>query len=396
MKLIFSIIIFIGVWSGVVAQNSIRSVDKIMQQIPESLTTSTQDIAGYINEKFSTQSEKSRATFIWIASNIRYDIANMYVKSTELNPTEAIDKTLRTRKGVCTNYAELFTDIAGKVDIKSYLISGYTKQNGVVDILSHSWCAALIDGEWFMFDPTWGSGAVLNGRLIKQINNKYYKMKPEECIESHMPFDPLWQLLTYPITNQEFYAAQSLVDGKKQYFNFKDSLAVYDKQSEIERLIFSNNRIEKNGVMNTLIFERLQYNKQNIVYYKNKQNEEKINSAVDLFNNGSALMNKFVEYYNKQFTPLKSDAEIQQMLDTVDFCFNEMHERLNNIKDPDAKTMSFIKQLNKPIDDASRRLEEMKVFLKKYFNTRKLFRKSLFYKYTHVGVMMNENAASEK
>ncbi|NWJ49263.1 MAG: hypothetical protein HXX14_00225 [Bacteroidetes bacterium] len=391
MRIVFLIILYLGIWSGLMAQNSNRSVDKIMLQIPESLTYSTKDIARYINSQFSTQNEKARAIFIWIARNIRYDMANMNVATSELNLVETNFKTLKTRKGVCTNYAELFNDIAGKVGIKSYVVSGYTKQHGVVDILSHAWCIVLIDEKWFMFDPTWGAGAVLNGRYIKQIDEKYYKATPKEFIESHMPFDPLWQLLPYPITNQEFYEIQSMVDGKKQYFNFKDSLAVYDHQSKIDQLISSNNRIEKNGVKNSLIFDRLQYNRQNLIYYRSKLAEEQLNLAVDLFNNGFAMLNKFVEYYNKQFIPLKSDAEIQQMIDTVETCFKSAHERLNSIKDPDAEIISTIKQINKSIEGATVSFEEMKAFLKKYFNTRKVFRKSLFYKFTHVGVSMNKN-----
>lgn len=396
MKLIFSAILFICICSSVIAQNSIRSVDKIMLQIPESLTTSTSDIARYINSQFSTENEKSRAVFIWIARNIRYDIANMYVKSTVLNSAETNYKTLKTRKGVCTDYAELFNDIAGKIGIKSYVVSGYTKQNGVVDVLSHSWCAALIDDKWFLFDPTWGSGALFYGKFVKQINDEFYKMKPEECIKSHMPFDPLWQLMLYPISNEEFYEAPSLIDGQKQYFNFKDSLVVYDHQSEVERLISSNNRTERNGVKNSLIFDHLQYNRQKIAYYRGKELEEQANLAVDSFNNGTTMLNKFVEYYNRQFTPLKNDAEIQQMLDTVEICFNNTREYIKDIKNPDARVLSLIKQLNKSLDASSRSLEEMKAFLGKYFNTRKIFRKSLFYKYTHVGVSINKSQTKDE
>lgn len=391
MKLIFLTVLSIGLWSGLFAQNKIRVVDKIMQQIPESLTYSTKDIAGYINSNFSTQNEKARAVFIWIAKNIQYDIANMYVKTTELTPAETNFKTLKTRKGVCNNYAVLFNDIAGKVGLKSYVIPGYTKQHGVVDILPHAWCAALIDGEWFMSDPTWGSGAAINGRFIRQVNDEYFKVKPSEFIQSHMPFDPLFQLLTIPITNQEFYEAQSLVDGNKRYFNFNDSLLVYDQQSEVERLIASNNRIEKNGVKNSMIFEQMQYNRTAIEYYKAQYFEVQYNLAIDSFNAGVNMLNAFSEYYNRQFTPLKSDAEIQQMIDSVETCFNNARNLLNGIKDPDARGESLIKQLNKTLNHTYESLIDKKAFLRKYFNTRKMFRKSLFYKYTHVEVSINKN-----
>lgn len=361
-----------------------------MGKIPESSTSSTQGIADYINSKFSTPNDKSRAIFLWIAKNIDYDIANRLTFRMDIDPAENVDKTLKSRKGVCINYAELFRDIANKVGIKSYVVPGYTKQSNIIDNFPHAWCAALIDSEWFLFDPTWGAGIIRDSKFIKQINIEYCKLKPEEIIDSHMPFDPLWQLLTHPITNQEFYEGSTQMNTKKPYFNFKDSLLVYDNQSDAERLISSNRRIERNGVINSLISDRLEYNRKNIVYYIHSQNNELLNSAVESFNNGSNLLNKFVIYYNNLFIPQKSDAEIQLMIDTVSTCFKNTRNNLSHIKNPDANFLSFINKLNKSLDDASVTLDNMKAFLKKYFNTRKIFRKSLFYKFTGVGVTLNK------
>ena len=263
MKKIVFLILLSGIWTGVIAQNSndFKAIDNKMLQIPESSTTSTQEIAGYINSNYSSANDKSRAIFIWIAKNIQYDVANMYVLNTNLKPDESIAKTLKTRKGICSDYANLFNDIAGKTGIKSYVITGYTKQKGVVDNLPHAWCAALIDSMWYMFDPTWGSGSIQNTKFVKQVNNFYFKMKPEQIIKSHISFDPLWQFLNYPITNQEFYEGKSQVNTEKPFFNFNDTLAIYEKQSDMERLVSSSNRIESNGVKNSLIFNMLQYDK---------------------------------------------------------------------------------------------------------------------------------------
>jgi transglutaminase/protease-like cytokinesis protein 3 len=382
MRKIFLFIFLLGFWSEVIAQHNpnYATIDKIMKQIPESMTNSTSDISDYINSKFSTSGDKSRAIFIWIATNIQYDIANMFTLRADLNPAEIVDRTLKKRKGVCINYAELFNELANKVGIKSYVISGYTKQSGIIDKLPHAWCVALIDSEWFMFDPTWGSGTIENAKFIKQINDDYCKAKPEYFINSHMPFDPLWQFLTFPVTYQAFYENKTQLDRNEPYFNFKDSLSVYDNQSEIERLISSRNRIEKNTGLNSLVLERLQYIKRKIVYYQNNQFDLQYNAAITSFNNGISLLNIFSKYYNKQFRPLKSDSEIQQMIDTVEICFKNTRQLLSNIKNPDTNTAQLIKQMNKSVDDALLSVEERKAFLVKYFNTNTLYRKSLFYK----------------
>jgi hypothetical protein len=388
MRKIVFLILLSGIWTGVIAQNSIdfKSVDNSMLQIPESSIASTQGIAGYINSNFSSANDKSRAIFIWIVRNIQYDVANMFVLKTNLKTNERIEKTLKTRKGVCSDYADLFNDIAGKTGIKSYVIPGYTKQKGVVDNIPHAWCAAMIDSTWYLFDPTWGSGYLQNAKFVKQVNNFYFKTKPEQIIKSHISFDPLWQFSNYPITNHEFYEGKNQVNTKKLFFNFKDTLAIYEKQSEMERLVSSSNRIEANGVKNSLIFNMLQYNKREIEVYNNNRVVDQYNSAGISFNIGVNLLNDFINYRNKQFTPKKTDSGIQQMIDTVESSFRISLTQLNNIKNPDVNSSAMITQLNRSIRDATTNLNEQKSFLEKYLKTGKMFRKSLFYKYSWMGI----------
>ena len=391
MRFIFIFLIVLGLSTELHAQKSsdYSFIDKVMLQIPDSLTKTTQGIAHYVKVKFSKPTDQSRAIFIWIAKNIKYDIDNMFAINFYQKTNEIIDKTLQTHKGICMSYAELFNDIANKVGLKTYVVSGYTKQNGFVDYIPHAWCAGLIDSTWFLFDPTWGSGCIQNGKFVKQINNYYYKIRPEQLVKSHMPFDPLWQFLNYPITNQEFYEGKTQMNTKKVYFNFVDTLKQFERQTEIEQLISSSNRIEKNGVKNSLVFDRLEHNKRDIEYYNNKKVVECYNSAVNSYNNGINLLNVFINYRNNQFTPKKLDAEIKQMVDTVEILFNQSRLQLSSIKNPDTNTSISITQLNKSIDDASKNLNEQKAFVDKYIKTNKMFRKSLFTKYTWFGIPLN-------
>jgi len=381
MRIKVLVIFIFGFWVGLKAQKKVNyfPIDNVILLIPDSLTNSTQGIANFINLKFSNQSDKSRAIFIWVAINIQYDIDNMFAINFYQSTNEIIDKTLKIRKGICMNFAELFNDIANKVGIKSYVINGYTKQNGFVDYIPHAWCAANIDSIWYMFDPTWGSGYVKDSRFIKKINNFYYKTKPEQLIKSHMPFDLLWQFLYYPITNQEFYEGKTQINKNKPYFNFIDTLSNYEKQSAIDQLISSSARIEMNGVKNSLVFDRLQYNKREIEYYKNKQVVEQFNSSTNFYNIATNLLNEFINYRNHQFTPKKSDLEIKLMIDTVETSFKLSRKQLENIKNPDSNTALLIAQLNKSLDNATINLNEQKAFLSKYFKTSKKNRNSLFY-----------------
>ncbi len=384
-------IIVLGLFSSVNAQkqNVYQQINKLAIQIPDSLAQSTSGLASYINLNFSNPTDKSRAAFIWITKNIQYDVENMFAINFAQNTTEIIEKVMKTRKGICRHYAELFNDIANQIGIKSYVISGYTKQQGFVDYMPHAWCAGLIDSTWYLFDPTWGSGYLQNSKFIKKVNNYYFKTKPEQLVKSHMPFDPLWQFLNYPITNQEFYEGKFKIDKTKPLFNFMDTLSRYENESDIERLISSSNRIERNGVKNALIFDKLQDNKREIEYYYNKVVVETYNTAANTYNEGVNQLNRFFAYRNNQFKPQLPDSTIHQMMDTTEYSFNLSRQRLGEIKNPDANMLVAINQLNKAIDNAMINLNEQKVFLEKYFKTSKLFRKTLFYKYNWLGIPLN-------
>jgi len=267
------------------------AVDKKALQLPDSLSRNTKDISGYINSSYKTDQDKVRAIFIWVASNIQYDMENMFAINFYEPREEKISKPLKTRKGICENYAALFNDICSKSGIKSYVIEGYTKQNGFTDYIPHAWCAARVDTTWFMFDPTWGSGYVNNGKFYKKINNDYYKVNPSKLIKSHMPFDYLWQFLFYPLTSQEFYDGKTQANKTKPFFNFTDSIAAYEGLNKIDQLKASARRIEKNGLKNAMIFDRLNHIRMDIEYENNLVANKKIDAE-------NVRQNKIVDLYN--------------------------------------------------------------------------------------------------
>lgn len=393
MKLIKFIILFILTAQTNFAQkaivNEFSAIDKKALQLPDSLTKNTDLIASYITSNFVTDKDKSRAIFIWVASNIRYDIDNMFAINFYEKMEEKISKPLMTRKGICENYASLFTDICLKSGLKSIVVEGYTKQNGFTDYIPHAWSAALIDSAWFLFDPTWGSGYVNNGKFFKKINNDYYKASPTALIKSHIPFDYLWQFLNYPVTNQEFYEGKTHQNKNKPYFNFKDTIRAYEKKSHIDQLISSSYRVEKNGLKNSLVFDRLQHLKLEIEFDRQTKTMNLYNSAGAAYNDGINKLNDFINYRNKQLTPKKSDIEIQDMINSCDVKLKEAKEKLGQINLPDIDTSNLIKQLTKSIDDASSQVNEQKNWLKLYFSKGNSGRKSMFYKVTWFGIPLN-------
>ena len=373
------------------AINEYKAIDNKALQLPESSSKTSDGIVSYVTLNFKTDNEKLRAIFIWIASNIQYDIDNMFAINFYEQKDQKISKALGNRKGICENYAALFNDVASKAGIKSYVIEGYTKQNGFADYIPHAWCAALVDSSWFMFDPTWGSGYISNGKFYKKINNDYFKVKPAILIKTHMPFDFLWQFLNYPVTNQEFYEGKTQQNKSKPFFNYIDSIQAYEKQNHIEQLTGQSERIQKNGVKNSLIFDRLQHVKLEIEHDRQNQIVNLYNSAASEYNEGINRFNDFIQYRNKQFTPLKTDTEIQSMIDSVDNKLKNAKTKLNEMQNANGNITLMVSQLTKSIDDAAIHVKEQNDWLKIYFRKKKSGRKSMFYerKVTWFGIPVN-------
>jgi hypothetical protein len=371
--------------------NEFAGIDKKALQLPDSLANNTDKIAGYITSNFSSERDKSRAIFIWLATNIQYDVDNMFAINFYEKKEDKIAKPLKSRKGICENYAALFEDICTKSGVRSFVIEGYTKQKGFADYIPHAWCAALIDSSWYLFDPTWGSGYVNGGKFYKKINNDYFKVKPSTFIKSHMPFDYLWQFLNYPVTNQEFYEGKTEPNNTKPFFNYQDSIQDYENLNHINQLKSSALRIEKNGVKNSMIFDRLHHIKSEIENDRQTTIMNLYNTAVADYNDGINNYNDFINYRNKQFTPIKSDPEIQSMIDAADNKLQASALKLSQIKNPDTNTKYMIGQLTKSVNDAAMHVKEQQDWLKIYFSKKKSGRKSMFYekKMTWFGIPLN-------
>jgi hypothetical protein len=387
-------------WTQKVAlkTNPYAQVDVRALQWPDSVTGSVEKLGAYVNSHFGAPVERVRAVFVWIANNIRYDVDNMFAINFYEDPAEKIAKPLRTRKGICENYAALFTAICGRAGIRSVVIEGFTRQRGFVDFIPHAWCAAFLDGSWWLFDPTWGSGYIDNNRFVRKMDEDYFKAAPGEFIKSHMPFDYLWQFLYYPVTNQEFYEGKTTENKAKPYFNYPDSIRVYEDLSPVGQEMAEAIRVEKNGVRNSLIFDRLRNLRVDIENARRQAETDRQNKVIDTYNSAQRDYNEsikqfnlFINYRNDQFKPAKPDPEIQQMIDSADHELRAAKAKIGTIvlMDGDDRVRQPLQALKQSIEDFDTHLKEQQDWLSKYFSKSKMGRKSMFYKYTWFGVPLN-------
>lgn len=341
---------------------------------------SLDSVAQYIQTNFKSETEKIRAVFYWTASNIKYDVENMFNRNPNISPKDRLLKTLETKKGVCSDYAAVFNEVANLLGFKSFVIGGYTKQNEKIDVLSHAWCGTKIENKWCLFDPTWGSGVVTNGKYISKINNSYFKVEPSKIISSHIPFDYLWQFVNYPISNYEFHKSQTQTTNKKQFFDYEKELNRQNTLTEIDREFESAERIKKNGLINTLIQEYYEYKKQHIKFLRNKENVEKLNTVVELFNKTVFMMNDFIAYRNKKFKPNLTDDEIIALIRIPLENFIKCKNDIETLGPVGENNESNLINLKKSIESNLKIAKEHDLFVKNYMSKSNLIRKTMFLK----------------
>ncbi len=358
--------------------NPYALVDNKMAKIPDSLTTSTEGIANFIKANFKSETEKIRAVFYWTATNIKYDVPNMFEPNYLDSPEEKIANTLKTRKGVCIHYAEVFNAIANKADIKSYIVPGYTKQNGKIAAISHAWCAAAIDGEWYLFDPTWGSGYVDGQKFVKKLNTTYFKVEPQKMILTHMPFDYLWQFLINPITNQEFSEGKEDPKKVKVLFDFKAEINRYEGMSESDRAFESSKRIEKNGLTNTLIIENYTNVKKQFAVFTQNKNVEKFNALVTYYNEAVSYLNDFEMYKFKKFKPALPDEELKNMMENIKTRFKKCNDEVYTIGNLGPENKGQLTDLKRGLATNQLEVDKLDTFVKDYLSKGGLGRKLMF------------------
>jgi hypothetical protein len=379
-KIIIILLILLNAFHSY-SQNTLKYVSTDAQaiQIPKNSTYSVENIASYIKTNFSHDEEKVRAAFYWISQNISYDISAINEVVFYENEQQLIAEVLKKRKGICMHYAVLFDHICKLSGVKSHWIGGITRQNNELDKSPHAWNIVNIYGKWQIIDPTWGSGQIENGKFVRKLNNSFFDSKPEEMIHTHCPFNPMWQLLTYPVSNKAFITGNIVPDKDQPAWNINDSILAYEKQDTLTRETVLLKRMQKSGIENELLVHEWRTLKYNIEVKKRNESVDFINQAVFNFNEGVKSLNEFIAYRNNHFNPKKEDVEIQQMLDNVSHSFQNSKNKMQSIKTKDEAIIQSLNQIKNLVDNAEVSLKEQQVFLNKYIETPRLTRKTVFY-----------------
>ena len=185
------------------------------------------ELAYLLTKDYSTDQEKLRSIFSWIAEHISYRVKNYQrIRSNSSRPLLPVhdssgwksgndvvaETVLQSRSAVCDGYARLFKSLCDYAGLRSATISGFANgdynRRGRFNC-NHTWNAVFIDSSWQLLDVTWASGYTnyRGDEFIKRFDDTYYLPAPERFMQDHFPDDLRWTLMANPAHPAEFNAA---------------------------------------------------------------------------------------------------------------------------------------------------------------------------------------------
>ena len=353
-------------------------IDSQSKTVPANLKTA-EEIAKYLTRNLTSPTDKARAIYIWITQNIKYDLAQLNTNATYFNSQELVDDVLKNRKGVCANYAQLFYSCCQSAGLQSYVINGYTKEDGKMATISHAWNAVKIENKFYCIDVTWAAGYLDAGKYVHVFRDEYFMIKPAEFIKTHIPFDPIWQFSNNPITHDDFSKSDFSKLKITSNFNFNDSIALLDNLSPLDKSIRENLRIFHFGITNPLIEAQFTYNQKSIENYKYNKLVEKFKVSQDLFNKSVEDFNFYILSKNKQFDNMSlKDENIKEMLTTSRQKMESAENILKSIYSNNSEMNNFINEMKIAIENLKSNLDNEDAFVQKYIKTWTPLRKHLF------------------
>ncbi|HEY5390534.1 MAG TPA: transglutaminase domain-containing protein [Hanamia sp.] len=362
MKVMSLLLALICIVFSLSAQNNTEETSATRKAIPINKSQSSSEIADFINSHYQSDDQKVLAIYSWLVNNIQYDNDSLHFVVLDEDNDQRVSYALRRRKGVCENFAAIFSDLCTKCGIPSFEISGLTKQGSSVASQGHMWCAAFVDNAWNLYDPTWD--AVWQGNNTREYN--YFKVSPAVFIQSHLPFDPLFQLLNYPINYHDFVTGSEGRKNEQNYFNYLDSLKSFQKMDKISQYASEESRIKKmqwpSSKIDTKI-KRLQFQAEVL---SQDDDADLYNAAVEDYNKAIHDLNIFLTYRNNNFQPFKSMLEVNQIFKNINSLVGSANLCLQKIGHSTANLQLNTGDIQKKIQDLTNTVKAQALFYKNY------------------------------
>ncbi len=281
-KLLIILLVFQGISLGQTTLD-FQEVDRYARNAPKNVQ-SIDELASYFSSIESKPIEKARMIYVWLTDNISYDAKAYNLKNIGDNSSSTVFKT---KKAVCAGFANLYTDLGEKLGLEIETISGVAKgyefeenvSDDLEESINHAWNAIRIDGEWRVFDATWGEGYGMSnkkGKLesTKKFDETWFNVNPVNALFTHFPEDMNRQYINNPIRFESFLTLPYLLPSAfnsgwlnpeeiltKQKENKKIDLPEFFSTLNDLKLSAPKDRILKKGKPNQFIIESKEIDK---------------------------------------------------------------------------------------------------------------------------------------
>jgi len=368
-QLLLAVAILAGI--GVKAQ-SFENADKVASKIPSSATKSVETLANYISDKLSTPEEQLRAAYVWISKNIGYEKGGVADFISDYDADSAANVVIKKKKAVCSGYAELFSKTCRKLGFEAFTVTGYTMLNGEVDDAGHAWNAVkTAEGQWYLFDPMWGAGMLSKGKFNKKATTTYCLVEPALFLKTHMPFDPVWQLVSHPIKAEAFLKSEEPAT-KGVICSYNDTIKREDPLLRSEQLTALCRRLKWAGDVNKCTSAMIENVNQQLPLLKKREKNALEYRNVTQFNGVADKVNKAIEFHTK-FTSLKKNFrskgvtafQMKAMMDSCSANIAAARQLLVNLNFEKEDQQKQKLGLEKTVNDLQKQVEVQNAFLKK-------------------------------
>ena len=183
-------------------------------------------LAKDLTDQLTTEHEKFRVIFYWVATNIENDyiyfLKNQRKRKRFADDPVALaswnaefapkiyERLLKQQKTVCTGYAVLIEELCYYAGIEAEIVHGYGKVSQWVEVnegqTNHSWNAVKLEGKWYLADATWAAGIIYTDRRGFQFDytDAYFLSAPQLFALNHYPQDPKWLLIEEELSFETF------------------------------------------------------------------------------------------------------------------------------------------------------------------------------------------------
>lgn len=325
--------------------------------------------------KIEFEADTVESVFFWVADNIKYDVKKMNAvengsiskkhskfKSEEEYKAYLLEKVIKQKKGVCEDYSLLFDALVKELGYESHIVQGYTKDaDGKVSRkVGHVWNAVKVNQKWKFYDATWGAGFV-EKKFVKNYNKEWCDTDPKEMIKTHMPFDPMWQLLSNPVSYKAF-EKNTETEKRDEEYNFNKLIAQNQKKEMNLQMKDKVSRSLEMGNGIRLIDKWRRRTTKQVGLYGITSQQDLLEETFESSKRAVDLYNLYIKAKNKQFKGkkwtiekgeqnlLESKEEVEVVIATYKEIEVEDRKATNVINKNIRMSEKLLRQINKELE----------------------------------------------